>query len=173
MHKWDVKGVPDVGAWMYKHVHALHHKSRCVGWGPEGARECMEGGSHGARKLHLPPLARLSRSNPTAWSGVSMHPVESFMYYTAMLIPVYFGAHPIVMLYTKMDLTLAALIGHDGFGAPGAASPGHWLHHKLINVNVSRLRVACVGAGREAPLAKISISPHPPPPAVRRELRTV
>ena len=68
------------------------------------------------------------------------------------------------MLYTKMDLTLAALIGHDGFGAPGAASPGHWLHHKLINVNVSRLRVACVGAGREAPLAKISISPIPHPP---------
>ena len=75
-----------------------------------------------------------------------MHPVESFMYYTAMLIPVYFGAHPIVMLYTKMDLTLAALIGHDGFAAPGAASTGHWLHHKLINVNVSFVGTRVCGA---------------------------
>lgn len=28
-------------------------------------------------------------------------------------------------------------IGHDGFGAPGAASSGHWLHHKMINCNYS------------------------------------
>jgi sterol desaturase/sphingolipid hydroxylase (fatty acid hydroxylase superfamily) len=75
MHKWNTRSLPDVGAWLYKHVHSLHHKSR----------------------------------NPTAWSGVSMHPVESFMYYTAMLVPVAFGAHPLVALYTKVDLTLGAL----------------------------------------------------------------
>lgn len=38
-----------------------------------------------------------------------MHPIESSAYYSAMLIPVYYAAHPIVMLYTKIDLTLAAL----------------------------------------------------------------
>lgn len=38
-----------------------------------------------------------------------MHPVESTIYYTAMLIPVAFAAHPLVALYTKLDLTLAAL----------------------------------------------------------------
>lgn len=56
-----------------------------------------------------PPINLLPCSNPTAWSGVSMHPVESAAYYSAMLIPVYFGAHPLVMLYTKFDLTIAAL----------------------------------------------------------------
>ena len=75
----------DVGAFLYKHVHALHHKSR----------------------------------NPTAWSGVSMHPVESTLYYSAMLVPALLGAHPLIFLFYKFDLTLAALIGHDGHGAPG------------------------------------------------------
>ncbi len=73
--------------------------------------------------------------NPTAWSGVSMHPVESTTYYTAMLIPVLLGAHPIVFFYTKFDLTLAALIGHDGYGFPGGGSQPHWLHHAMVDVN--------------------------------------
>lgn len=28
MHKWNTTSVPDVGAWLYKQVHSLHHKSR-------------------------------------------------------------------------------------------------------------------------------------------------
>jgi len=73
--------------------------------------------------------------NPVAWSGISMHPVESSMYYHAMLLPVFFGAHPLVMLYTKLDLTMAALIGHDGVGFPGGASQPHWLHHHKFECN--------------------------------------
>lgn len=67
-----------------------------------------------------------------------MHPVESFLYYTAMLVPLAAAAllglppaHPIVFLYCKTDLTFAALIGHDGYGWPGAASQAHWLHHHV------------------------------------------
>ena len=84
--------------------------------------------------LSVHALHHKSKS-PTAWSGVSMHPVESTLYYTAMLIPLFLGAHPIVLLYTKLDLTMAALIGHDGFGSPGGGSQPHWVHHKMINVN--------------------------------------
>ena len=73
--------------------------------------------------------------NPTAWSGVSMHPVESSTYYTAMLVPVLLGCHPIVFYYTKFDLTMAALIGHDGYGFPGGGSQPHWLHHAMVDVN--------------------------------------
>jgi len=98
---WIVRQIPDVGDFLYKYVHALHHQSK----------------------------------NPTAWSGVSMHPVESTTYYTAMLVPILFGAHPIVLLYTKFDLTLAALIGHDGYGFPGGGSQPHWLHHAMVDVN--------------------------------------
>lgn len=74
--------------------------------------------------------------NPTSFSGVSMHPIESSIYYSTMFLPIAFGAHPIVMLYTKMDLTLAALIGHDGFAAiPGGGSQPHWVHHHMREVN--------------------------------------
>lgn len=50
MHKWGTTSIPDVGAFLYKHVHSLHHKSR----------------------------------NPTVWSGISMHPVESAAYFSTM-----------------------------------------------------------------------------------------
>ena len=104
MHPWYTTTVPDLGALLYKWVHSLHHTAK----------------------------------NPTSWSGVSMHPVESSLYYTAALVPVLAGpwlsaalaragvplsaallaAHPLVFLYTKIDLTAAALIGHDGVEFP-------------------------------------------------------
>ena len=123
MHKWfpgrapGTGWCPDVGAFLYKHVHALHHLSK----------------------------------NPTSWSGISMHPIESTTYYTAMLIPVLVASffslplvHPIIFLYTKMDLTIAALVGHDGVGYPGAASQPHWLHHALIDVRGGGERIAAM-----------------------------
>ncbi len=64
-----------------------------------------------------------------------MHPVESSTYFTAMLVPVIFGAHPIIMLYTKMDLSLAALIGHSGIADVGNASQPHTIHHEFKDVN--------------------------------------
>jgi lathosterol oxidase len=111
MHPWKTTSIPDVGRFLYHHVHSLHHRSK----------------------------------NPTAFSGTSMHPVESIIYYTASLIPVYFGAHPLIFLYTKFDLTLAALIGHDGFGFPGSGSQTHWLHHHLFECNYGEeKRIECV-----------------------------
>lgn len=43
MHPWRTTTVPDLGKWLYRQFHSLHHKSY----------------------------------NPTAFSGISMHPVES------------------------------------------------------------------------------------------------
>ena len=73
--------------------------------------------------------------NPTALSGISMHPVESTSYYTAALIPVYFCAHPIIFLFYKFDLIIGAQVGHDGHGAPATGSYGHYLHHALFEYN--------------------------------------
>ncbi len=101
MHKWGTTSIPDVGAWLYKHVHSLHHESR----------------------------------NPTAFSGLAMHPVESAVYLTAALIPPAFGTHPIVFLYVLFNLLVAAPIGHSGFEEPGGGSFAHWLHHSLVNCN--------------------------------------
>jgi sterol desaturase/sphingolipid hydroxylase (fatty acid hydroxylase superfamily) len=144
MHKWfpgrapGTGWCPDVGAVLYEWVHSLHHKSK----------------------------------NPTCWSGVSMHPVESSTYYTAMWVPIAVaaaaglpGVHPIVMLYTKMDLHFAALIGHDGIGYPGNASQAHWLHHNNFDCNVSS-----VGDGRTGRRAR-KPTPHPPPPPPRARVR--
>jgi len=30
MHDWDTKYIPDVGKWLYKNVHYLHHQSRNI-----------------------------------------------------------------------------------------------------------------------------------------------
>jgi sterol desaturase/sphingolipid hydroxylase (fatty acid hydroxylase superfamily) len=77
MHPWRRKGIPDVGAVLYRWVHSLHHKSY----------------------------------NPTSFSGTSMHPVESTLYFTACLIAVPFGCHPSIPLACIVDLAMAAWLG--------------------------------------------------------------
>jgi len=107
MHPWfDRKAglaQGDIGAFLYRWVHAHHHKSY----------------------------------NPTAFSGISMTPVESIGYLSAALIPLLFrsGCHPFIVLYTKLDLVIGAQIGHDGFDEPGGASYYHQLHHAHFECN--------------------------------------
>ena len=121
--------------WRIAHFHLVHramHK-----WFPTrepGAPGFPDIGFYLYEWVHS--LHHKSR-NMTSFSGISMHPVESTLYYTAMFIPVLFGAHPILFLYTKADLTMAALIGHSGFAFPGGGSQTHWLHHHHINCNYS------------------------------------
>ena len=47
-----------------------------------------------------------------------MHPMESSLYYSAALIPVFLGCHPIVAVACIMDLATGAWLGHDGFQVP-------------------------------------------------------
>jgi hypothetical protein len=93
----------DIGAFLYRWVHAHHHKSY----------------------------------NPTALSGISMLPVESIAYISAALIPLLFrsGCHPLIHLYTKLDLIVGAQIGHSGFDGVGGASYFHQLHHAHFECN--------------------------------------
>ena len=75
--------------------------------------------------------------NPTAFSGISMTPVESVAYISAALIPMMWrhGCPPWIHLYTKLDLIIGAQIGHDGFDAPGGGSYYHQLHHAHFECN--------------------------------------
>lgn len=75
--------------------------------------------------------------NPSAFSGVSMHPVEVALYFSAALIPAAFGVrHPFLFLVTMVDLCVGAIVGHDGFAAPaGGVSYNHYLHHAHFEVN--------------------------------------
>jgi lathosterol oxidase len=92
---------PDVGAFLYKHVHSLHHLSR----------------------------------DPTAFSGISMHPMESAIFFTTMPLYALLGAHPIVVMHAQIYNIVVAMIGHESFGAPSTGGHDHWIHHQLIDCN--------------------------------------
>ena len=70
-----------------------------------------------------------------------MHPVEGSLYYTATLIPVYFGLHPTFAVATIIDLALAAWLGHDGFKWPGNGDYFHQLHHQHCDGNYGAVHV--------------------------------
>ena len=73
--------------------------------------------------------------NPTAFSGTSMHPVEAGLYYSAALIPVLLGLHPVHSLAVIVDCGLGAWLSHDGFHWPGSGSYFHILHHRHFDCN--------------------------------------
>lgn len=75
--------------------------------------------------------------NPTAFSGISMTPIESIAYISAALIPLCFrhGCHPWIHLYTKIDLIVGAQIGHSGFDEFGGGNYFHQMHHAHFECN--------------------------------------
>lgn len=104
MHPWwdREKGLldGDIGAFLYRHVHSLHHKSY----------------------------------NPGPWSGLCMHPVEHFLYYTcATLPPLLLPVHPLHFLYVKFHADIAPIGGHDGMEPEGGDF--HFLHHAKFECN--------------------------------------
>lgn len=108
MHRWWPRSrrglaawVPDVGAFLYAHVHSLHHLSR----------------------------------DPTAFSGISMHPVESALFFTTMPLLALCGCHPVVVLHAQFYNIVQAMIGHESYGGPSTGGYYHWLHHQLIDCN--------------------------------------
>lgn len=92
----------DVGAFLYRHAHSLHHKS----------------------------------TNPGPWSGLSMHPIEHFLYYScAWLLPLVFTVHPMHFLYAKYHADISPIGGHDGIDEPSCKGDFHWLHHHKFECN--------------------------------------
>jgi len=79
--------------------------------------------------------------NPTAFSGTNMHPVESSLYYSAALIPVAFGLHPVHALAVIIDAAMGAWLGHDGFQWPGSGDYFHLLHHAHFDCNYGAMHV--------------------------------
>lgn len=100
---------------------------------------------HPWKTQHIPDLGKIlykqvhslhhKSYNPTAFSGTNMHPVESTLYYSAALIPVMFGLHPVHALAVLIDCAMGAWLGHDGFQWPGSGDYFHLLHHAHFDCN--------------------------------------
>lgn len=95
--------------WLYRRVHALHHRS----------------------------------TNPGPWSGLSMHPLEHLVYFSAVAIHWVVPSHPLHAMFNLVHATMAPVPGHAGFekvelGGEVALDTGcwsHYLHHKYFEVN--------------------------------------
>jgi len=73
--------------------------------------------------------------NPSTWAGLSMHPIEGTIYFTAAMIPAVFGAHPYTFILCKLCLAIDSWVAHDGFGPPSAGVYFHYLHHAYYDCN--------------------------------------
>lgn len=102
------------------------------------------------RLIHWPPLYKAVHSlhhrntNPIPWSGMSMHPVEHLLYFSAIAIHWIVPSHPLHAMYNGFHLMMAPVPGHTGFdrvevGRSSFATHcyAHYLHHKYFEVNYS------------------------------------
>ena len=90
--------------------------------------------------LHSLPLSKLVHKthhesyNPDPWSGLSMHPVESAVYFsaalcTALVAPLW------VVRGNIFGLIVFPLDGHSGHGSWDEAACNHYVHHAKFKWN--------------------------------------
>jgi sterol desaturase/sphingolipid hydroxylase (fatty acid hydroxylase superfamily) len=101
------------------------------------------------RAIHWPPLYRWVHSvhhnsiNPSPWSSLSMHPVESFAYFAVGFWHLLIPSNPVVALFQMHIAGFGAVNGHIGFdkleitdeAALDSHAYVHYLHHKYFEVN--------------------------------------
>lgn len=101
------------------------------------------------RLIHWKPLYKPVHSlhhrniNVGPWSGLSMHPLEHIVYFSAVLIHWVVPSSPFHAIFNLLHAGISPAVGHLGFhrmvvdGEKGLASDGyfHYLHHRLFTVN--------------------------------------
>lgn len=101
------------------------------------------------RAIHWGPLYRWIHSvhhnsiNPSPWSSLSMHPVETFIYHGVALWHLVIPSNPVVALFQLHIAGFGALNGHIGFDKLEVSEDRtldshayiHYLHHKYFEVN--------------------------------------
>ncbi len=104
------------------------------------------------RLLHWPPLYRAAHElhhrnvNIGPWSGISMHPLEHLLYFSAILLWWVVPAHPVIVIAAGFFFGLGPAFSHCGFErvkigerAAGQSFPAgdyfHQLHHRYFEVN--------------------------------------
>ncbi|MFY0693246.1 MAG: sterol desaturase family protein [Paracoccaceae bacterium] len=101
------------------------------------------------RALHWPPLYKLAHAlhhrnvNVGPWSGISMHPVEHFLFYTNFLIHFIVPSHPLHVLFHGYVQSVHPVFSHSGFDKLVVADKErarmgvffHQLHHRYFECN--------------------------------------
>ncbi len=101
------------------------------------------------RALHWPPLYKFIHSvhhnsiNPSPWSSLSMHPIETFLYHGVIWWHLVLPSNPLIALFQLHMAAYGAVNGHIGFDKleltddVGLDSHAylHFLHHKHFDVN--------------------------------------
>lgn len=107
------------------------------------------------RWLHVPWPYRMfhalhhRNTNVGPWSGLSMHPVEHFIFFSSILIHWIIAAHPIHILFHMQHQALTAATSHTGFEGLFINKRNflplgtfhHQLHHRYFKCNYGNLEV--------------------------------
>ncbi|MEO3416713.1 sterol desaturase family protein [Roseovarius sp. CAU 1744] len=107
------------------------------------------------RALHWGPLYRLAHAlhhrnvNVGPWSGLSMHPVEHVIFFSAILIHFIIPAHPLHILFHLKHQSLTAVTSHTGFEnllvkdkkRLALGTFHHQMHHRYFEVNYGNLEM--------------------------------
>ena len=101
------------------------------------------------RLIHFKPLYKLAHKthhknvNPGPWSGLAMHPIEHFFYFSCALLYIFFPFHPAFIVIALVHAGLSPAPGHAGFERVKTDdstsfdidSYAHYLHHKYFECN--------------------------------------
>lgn len=107
------------------------------------------------RLIHWPLLYKTvhhlhhRNTNVAPWSGLSMHPVEHFLFLGSVLIHFFIPANPLLIIFHLQYFTLSAVTTHTGYrgltlGGRLALPLGtfhHQLHHRFFECNYGGLEV--------------------------------
>ena len=107
------------------------------------------------RLIHWPPLYKSvhalhhRNTNVGPWSGLSMHPVEHLIFFSAILIHWLVAAHPIHILFHMQHQALTAATSHTGFESLLVKEKGrlalgtfhHQMHHRYFECNYGNLEM--------------------------------
>lgn len=107
------------------------------------------------RWLHWPPFYRLAHAvhhrntNVGPWSGLSMHPVETVLFFSSILVHFLLASHPIHILFHMQHQALTAATSHTGFEGLDIADENrlqlgrfhHQMHHRYFECNYGNLEM--------------------------------
>lgn len=169
--QWNLASVALVTFWREIHFYFCHRAIHP--WSAAGVRTAGRGGPWwdlgGALYRHAHAWHHKS-VNPGPWSGLSMHPVEHFFYFSCAWLPLLaiaspsLAVHPMHFLYAVFHACIAPIAGHDGHAAPGGNSSHHYLHHAFFEINCESTCLA--GTPGSSPLVR-ALTPRPPQMASR------